>query len=280
MNRGLMVAAALAIAATTCGRATDVEGGNERPQETTVQENSIRATMQDYAFSVEGEAGAGEVLVEFTNRGDELHDAIIGRLEEGKTLEDVQRLLQGGPQGPPPPWFDDAPMDMGIVGPGETSGIVVDAEEGTYALLCFMTDPQGVPHAAQGMVQTFEVGPAGTSTEIQPDEQIVMSATGAEAPRLSSGSSILEVTNEAAQAGEVLVLQLAQGRTLEDVESWFRRGQKGPVPATFHGGTHAIEPGASAKLTFTLDPGRYSIVASFGEGEDIRDIATEFTISA
>ena len=284
MNRASIVIVALAIAATACGNATEEGGttgdeGNERAKEIIVEENLISVTMQDRAFSVEGKAAAGEVMVEFTNEGDELHDAIIGRLEKGKSLEDVQNFLQSGRQGPPPPWFDDTPMDMGIVGRGETAGIVLDVEEGTYVLLCIMSDPKGVPHAAHGMVQTFEIGPSDASTAIRPDEEIAMTADGAEAPQLSSGPSILEVTNEAGEVGEVLVIELAPGQTLDDVESWFRGGQRGPIPATFYGGTHAIEHGTSAKLVFNLDPGRYSIIASFGEGEDVRDAPTEFTIS-
>jgi hypothetical protein len=46
----------------------------------------------------------------------------------------------------------------------------------------------------------------------------------------------------------------------------------------FFGGTHAFEPGETVTLQFDLDPGDYQIVASYGEGEDITDVPTDFTV--
>ncbi len=266
---------AMLITASACGGGggdptTDVDG--------TTPANTLQVTMLDYAFGVAGEASAGEVVVDFTNGGKELHHGIIGRLDQGKTLEDVQKFLEKGDQGPPPPWFDDAPSDMTLVSPGKTAGVVIDAEEGTYAVLCFMPDPKGKPHVTRGMFQTFEVA-AGEAAPADPNAQITMTQDGPEAPSLTSGHSLVEVTNEADKPGEVFVVQLAKGKTLDDIEAWFQKGQKGAAPATFFGGTHQFGPGESVTLSLTLDPGHYSIVASYGGGKNIRDLPTEFTVS-
>jgi hypothetical protein len=217
-------------------------------------------------------------MIDFVNSGEELHHGIIGRLDEGKTLEDVEKFLQKGDQGPPPPWFDDSPIDMTLLTPGETGGIVIDAREGTYVLMCFMPDPKGKPHVAHGMYQTFDAVAGDDVASVEPDAEVSMTEEGAEAPELSAGTSIVEVTNDAKEPGEVFVVQVAEGKSLDDVEPWFMKGQKGPAPATFYGGTHQFKPGESVKLAFTLDPGTYSIVASYGEGPNIKDIPTEFTI--
>lgn len=277
MRRTLLVGTTISVLLTGCG-------GNEEPATGTdgapaPAGNVLEASMTEYAFEVEGDAQAGPLRIEFTNVGEQLHHAIIGKLAEGKTLEDVQKFLQKGQQGPPPPWFDDAPIDMTIVSPDKTAGVVLDAEEGTYVVLCFMPDTKGKPHVAHGMVQTFDVGPSTDTTAIEADTSISMTENGPEAPELSAGTSIVEVTNDADRPGEVFVVQLAEGKTLDDVEPWFGQGQKGTPPATFYGGTHVFGPGESVTLSFTLDPGEYSILASFGEGRDVTDIPTEFTVS-
>lgn len=265
----------LVTALTACGGTTTDTGAEPEPAAT---ENRVEVVMSDYDFSTEGEARVGDLIIDFVNSGEQLHHGIIGRLDEGKTLEDVEKFLQKGSQGPPPPWFDDSPIDMTLLTPGETGGIVLDAQEGTYVLLCFMPDPKGKPHVAHGMYQTFDVVAGDDVASIEPDAQVSMTEEGAEAPELSAGASIVEVTNDAEEPGEVFVAQIAEGKSLDDVEPWFMKGQKGPAPATFYGGTHQFGPGESVKLALTLDPGTYSIVASYGEGRNIKDIPTEFTV--
>src|SRR3712207_6376184 len=101
--------------------------------------------MQDYAFAVDGEATAGPLPLNFHNEGDDIHHAIVGKLDDGKTVEDVEALLKKGLQGPPPPWFDDSPLDMTLLSSGNSAGVTVDAEEGSYVLICFMPGPEGKP---------------------------------------------------------------------------------------------------------------------------------------
>ena len=74
-------------------------GGGAEPAAT----NSIDLTLAEYSFSVDGEASAGPLTINFTNGGEELHHAILGKLGEGKTMEDVQALLEENPEGDPPP---------------------------------------------------------------------------------------------------------------------------------------------------------------------------------
>jgi hypothetical protein len=279
-----LYAAALVMAAlaAACGGGSQPSADDNTDTGSTEAEesvtNTLNVTMQDYAFSVDGEVTAGPALLNFDNGGKEFHHAIVGKLGEGKTLEDVQDFISKGAQGPPPPWFDDAPIDQTLISPGRNAGIVLDLEEGNYVLLCFMPDPEGQPHVTHGMAQTFEVAAGDGAEPIEPDASVSMTTKGAEAPELPAGESFLEVTNDDAVPGEVYVVQIPEGNSLDDLDGWFRSGQKGEAPVQFFGGTHAFEPGESVVLQFDLEPGTYNIVASYGEGRNVSDVPTEFTV--
>lgn len=279
MRRTAFLALAIALLAVACGDGGS-DTGPEAPDAAEQEANAVDITMQDYAFAVDGEATAGPLTLMFHNEGEDIHHGIVGQLTDGKTIEDVQALLDKGLDGPPPPWFDDTPLDMTLISPGESAGVTFDAKEGTYVLLCFMPGPDNKPHFAHGMAESFEVGPAADATDPEPDATVSMTEDGIEAPEgLSSGSSVVEVVNDGKIDMETFVIDLAEGKSPEDVDAWFNSGQKGPSPATFYGGTHTFPPGESALLSFDLEPGDYSIVATY-EGKDGKpvDIPQEFTV--
>jgi hypothetical protein len=274
-------AAALAVAAlaAACGGGSTPSATNDTGStENETTSNALDVTMQDYAFAVEGEVTAGPAVVNFENVGEEFHHAIVGKLGEGKTLEDVEKLVNEGLQGPPPPWFDDGPIDQTLVSPGQNAGLVLDLEEGTYVFLCFMPDPEGQPHVTHGMYQTFDVAAADGVEPIEPTDTVSMTKDGAEAPELPAGESFLEVTNDDEVPGEVYIVQADGGLDTDAVDEWFAGGQKGEPPVVFFGGTHTFGPGESVLLRFDLEPGDYQIVASFGEGKDVTDVPTDFTV--
>lgn len=278
---GALAAAALAAAACGGGETTDAvdEPAAQEEQQQEETTNALDVGMGEYDFGIGGEAQAGPLALNFTNNGEQLHHAIIGKLDEGKTIDDVNKLLKKGLDGPPPPWFDDSPIDMTVLSPGNSAGVVVDAEPGTYVLLCFMPTPKGQPHVAEGMVQSFDVAESDEPAEApEPDDSISMTEDGPEAPELPSGPSVLEVTNDAEEPGEVFVLRLAEGKTIDDIDAWFKKGQKGPAPVEFFGGTHAFEPGESVLLTLDLEPGTYQISTTYGEGKNRKDTPVDFTV--
>ena len=280
MKRLIALFGALVLGLMTAACAEGTGGGSDPAQEAEpAATNAVEVTLQDYAFAVEGEAAAGPLMVNFNNIGEETHHAIIGKLDEGKTLEDVQKVVEKGLEGPPPPWFDDSPADMTVLSPGQSAGIALDAEEGTYVLLCFMPDPEGKPHITHGMVQTFDVTAAEETAEIEADQELSMTEDGVEAPELSSGTSTITVTNDASMPGEFFVGQLAEGKTLEDIDPWFGKGQPDPAPITFFGGTHTFKPGESVTIAVDLEPGDYQIVSTYGQGKNRKDVPTDFTVS-
>jgi len=270
----------VACAVLALGVSCSSNGTTDGTDGATASTNAIDVALQEYAFITTGEAKAGLLTINYSNTGEQLHMAIVGRLDAGKTLADVNAEVAKGDEGPPPPWFHDEPEDMSILSPGKQVSVTVDASDpGTYALLCFIPSPDGKPHVALGMTQTFEV--TGTSDASAPaaDGQIDLSEDRITVPGFTSGSRTVEVTNTGSGPGDINIVKLEQGKALEDIDKWFNKGE-GPPPATFYGGTHGIEPGATKTMTFVLDPGTYTAVATFEQEKGPpKDVTVEFTIA-
>lgn len=240
--------------------------------------NRVEIGMFEYGFRPAGTAKAGPLTLNLTNEGKEMHQAIVGRLDAGKTLADVQAEVAKGEEGPPPPWLHDDPGDLSLLSPGEKFGITIDASQtGTYVLLCFVPAPDGQPHVAKGMASTFEV--TGLSDAPAPVARASFSfdADSVTAPSVASGTTTVAVRNGGQTGGDFNVIALEPGKKLSDIDKWFE-SPKGPPPAVFLGGTHAIEPGKQVTMTLNLDPGTYTAVATFEEPEH-KDVTATFTVS-
>jgi hypothetical protein len=274
MKRILSLLACVLMVGVACGGGSDtadVEGSAPEPAT-----NAIEVELQEYAFNVSGEAAAGPLTINFRNIGEQFHQGILGKLDEGKTLKDVQDLIAKGPQGPPPPWFDDAPSDLSLLSPEAGSGMTVDAEPGTYVFLCFIPDPTGKPHVALGMANTFEVAGESDAGAPEPDETITLSEETVDAPNLEGGETVVEIVNDGTIKGDFNLVQFEEGKTIEDLDKYFG-SLKGEPPATIFGGTHELEPGGSVVMTFTLEPGTYTALATY-EGKKRNDVEGEFTV--
>jgi hypothetical protein len=188
----LTLAAVLALGLAACG---DDDGGNAADTTTTTEaeekgSDSIRITYQDFAYEVSGPLTAGGTI-ELSNAGKEFHMIHAIKLNDGKTLKDVQALLEqesgggdegggdetttteaattetsgdeggGGEQDDP---FADLGEDVGLpsnfMSPGAKAAVTVpDLEPGSYAIMCFIPveGGEGEPHFARGMINQFKV---------------------------------------------------------------------------------------------------------------------------
>src|SRR5512146_3597871 len=68
--------------------------------------NLLTVTATDYAFDAPASIPAGYTTIRVVSNGKEVHQAALVRLEQGKTLADVQAALKQA--GPPPAWVVDA----------------------------------------------------------------------------------------------------------------------------------------------------------------------------
>jgi uncharacterized cupredoxin-like copper-binding protein len=219
----------------------------------------------EYAFVMPDEAEAGVVRFDVSNTGEELHEFALGRLAEGKTLDDVKAALASG-QEDAPDWFEDV-GGVPLLSPGEELGLTRQLEAGTYVFLCFIPSPKGVPHVELGMLKAFELkGDSGAKLP-EPDAVIVANDAGYEIPTLSSGEQTIELRNADDREREFFLVALEPGTELDDLDRFFEQGEgKGTPPAQFHGAMQTIPAGTSVFIDIDLEAGvEYTLTDNTGD---------------
>jgi hypothetical protein len=256
-------------------------GNDETPTVQRPAANKLGVDMSEYKFLLSGKAKSGEATLNFHNSGNELHFADVSRLDAGKTQADVAKIFTDPKalERPPPSWFHDVSGDLSMLSPGESVDLAFDFDRpGTYLFACYIPAPDGRPHAALGMFQTFEVTGTSTAAATQPKATVTMSSSRVQVPAISGGATTVEVRNNGTLPGDFNVIRLESGKTFKDVEDWFERFQ-GLPPAAFLGGRDDIAAGKSAVFTYHLDPGTYTAVASYGEDENQKNVTQTFTVT-
>ena len=242
----------LTVAAASCGR-SDKEA------------NSVDVQGDEYAFLMPDEAEAGVVTFDISNVGEELHEYALGRLGEGKTLDDVKTFLASGGEGSPT-WFTDV-GGVPLVSPGEKVGLTRELDPGTYVFLCFIPSPQGVPHVSLGMLKSFELRGTSESDLPEADAVITADASGYDVPALQAGNHTIELRNADDREREFFLITLNPGKTLADLDAFFEQGEgKGTPPATFHGAMQTIPAGTSVFIDIDLEKGmEYTLADNTGD---------------
>jgi uncharacterized cupredoxin-like copper-binding protein len=245
----------------TVGIAMAVAGCGSNGKETA---DAIDVRGAEYAFVMPDEGKAGVVRFNISNTGKEFHEFALGRLEEGKTLADVQAFLKSG-QNEPPDWFRDV-AGVPLLSPGEEVGITRELEKGTYVFLCFVPSPTGAPHVNLGMLKAFELSGDSGRELPEPDAVVTARSGGYDIPPISAGPQTLELRNSDDTEREFFLLALKPGKNIGDVDRFFEKSQgKGEPPATFHGAMQTIPPGTSVFLDIDLEAGvEYTLTDTSG----------------
>ncbi|MDQ3643564.1 MAG: hypothetical protein M3450_19375, partial [Actinomycetota bacterium] len=97
------LSAVLAFGLVACGDDGDDDGGDAQPAPTTAPAPQgspmVTIDMIDHAFQVSGPLTAGGTI-RLSNKGTEFHMIGLGRFKPGKTMTDLQRVLnEAGPPG-------------------------------------------------------------------------------------------------------------------------------------------------------------------------------------
>lgn len=194
----LLMAGVLAAGLAACGDERD-EASNTtteaQAQPAPVGSPVASIDMLENSFAVSGPLVAGGTL-KLSNKGTELHMAVVNRFKVGKTMTDLQRVLTqlasesagpittttvrgstttisttvrgattttvAGGRGQNPfadVLEDESGIPGGVLSPGETAEVTVPTlQAGTYALICFLAgEGDGVRHFEKGMVGQLEV---------------------------------------------------------------------------------------------------------------------------
>jgi hypothetical protein len=117
-------------------------------------------TLEDFNFSPSNDDEFdGQGTIEIVNDGSQPHEAVVGFLPDGTTVDDFITFGVAPPFQPLPP---QPYVDIGGITatkPGERSVIDLDLEPGNYVLACFLPnlDNEMSNHIAEGMVFPFTV---------------------------------------------------------------------------------------------------------------------------
>lgn len=229
---------------------------------------SIVAT--DFAFDVKDTITGGLVTLRLVNQGKTLHHVQLLRLLDGKTFADLAAALKAmKPGAPPPSWMQDVAGPNSPV-PGGESLLTEDLQPGPYAIVCFIDTPDKVPHFAKGMMHPLTVlAPTGTApaTPVADVSVDMTDYAWSVTPALTAGRHLIKLTNSAAQSHELFLVQLARGKTADDMMKWGTT-YEGPPPGTPMGGISGMATGGVAYLPVTLTPGNYLLVCFLPDARD------------
>jgi uncharacterized cupredoxin-like copper-binding protein len=226
----------------------------------------VKAT--DFKFDIPATIPAGAVTLHLMNEGKQMHQAMLMRLEDGKTVADLAQAMKAN--GPPPSWvkFQGGPNG---VAPGGTAAATMVLTPGNYALICVIPGTDGIPHAAKGMIQAFEV--TGSSAEAAlpvATDTVRLKDYAFEISRpLTAGSHAVFVVNDGPQGHELVVLKLVPGKSVKDFGDWATTGgMKGPPPAIPIGGVGVLDPGATSVFNADLTAGEYAYICFVPDAKD------------
>lgn len=129
------------------------------PEEPSGDVSVVDVQVTDFAFALGQHTMANDqfVVLRATNEGSYVHEIIVAMLPAGATVEET---LAGTI-----PEEDIAFFGQATLAPGQSDDLVlVNMVPGTYTLLCLADEPDGVPHAARGMVTQVTIAGEAAST--------------------------------------------------------------------------------------------------------------------
>jgi len=235
-------------------------------------------TSIGYEYGLPARMTGGWNRFTLRNRGVEDHHAMIMKLADGKTFDDLtaaskETLKSMGPHGV----TDFSAMTAlgtalggpGSVSPGEESSTILELAPGQYAVLCLIPGKDGMPHYAMGMMHELEVtdaaasapaGPPATALEIELKD-FAFSGLPKQVP---AGEHVIQITNAGDELHETVFYRLADGvgfdQALEMLgapPSATPAAEGAAAPFTAIGGCAPMSPGAANWAIETFSPGEH-----------------------
>ncbi|HKH84156.1 MAG TPA: hypothetical protein VKA25_10765 [Gemmatimonadales bacterium] len=230
---------------------------------------TVNVMAKDFGFDAPAQFAAGLVTIHLENQGKELHQAQIVRLEDGKTVQDLAAAMKK--HGPTPSWVKFVGGPNGVA-QGQQSNATSVLAPGNYAYLCFIPSPDGVIHAAKGMVQPFEVTASSSAASAAlPESDVTVKLVDYDfqlSKPLTPGKHTVLVENGGPQPHEVVLLKLAPGKKVEDFAAWAEGGLKGPPPAEPLGGVTVLDKGGRGSFQVELSTGDYGFICFVPDSKD------------
>ena len=146
---------------------TAVEGSDSN---TTNPTAAVTVALGDFYFGGLDKVTAGPQIWEVTNEGVQPHMLVMGKVPDGTTFDQVMATVQTEMTGTPaagalgPDSIQFLNDGVLLLSKGKTMWLPLDLADGTYVVMCFVTDPAtGQPHVMEGMVNMFTTGGAAAT---------------------------------------------------------------------------------------------------------------------
>jgi uncharacterized cupredoxin-like copper-binding protein len=224
--------------------------------------NAINFDATEYSYTLPDSIPAGTVTLVMRNAGKEAHHAQFVKFNTGVTFQQFTAALQQG-EGPALALVS-LQGGTGALDPGtNTESVTVNLQPGDYAVLCFLTGADGIPHFAKGMIKPLTVtAPTGATSATKPNTtvSITLHDFAFDSPdTLPTGSNAWAITNSGPQPHELQVAKLAAGGSANDVLNFFSTPTpSGPPTFQSVGGFQGVDAGLSGSLTLNLPAGQYA----------------------
>ncbi len=269
-SRSLVPLVALLAACATKDASKTASASDSTKSQTVAAAKPHQMTVvaTDYKFDAPDQVPAGMMTIHLIDNGSEMHHVAFVKLNDGKTIADVQTAMKN--QGPMPSWA----VDYGGVNPSHPGGGMSTTtqmlEPGNYAMLCFIPSADGIPHFAKGMVRPLTVTPSTDAATPAPTADIVLTLNDysfTTSKPITAGTHTIKIENVASQSHELVLAKLEPGKKAADLPAWITK-MSGPPPAVPIGGVPAMVKGANAYLTADFTPGEYALVCFLPDAKD------------
>lgn len=257
--------------------------------------NTLTVKAGEYTYQLKGSPKAGWTQINFQNAGVENHMMVVFKLKKGTTAAQLKKAILSN---------DDAAFGKitnsqgdpsvsgtpGLLGPDQKTTALTELSAGTYGIACFVTAPDGSPHAAHGMFKIFTV--SGKSNLKPPTDgvaDVTLNDTTITVPPGDAPKNLtVKVTNEGTATHSFQLVKIADGKTLDDVKTYYDtlfntgKAPEGDVPGVLVGGVQNIAAGGMAYLEWSLPAGNYGYVSTDGDAPNddyAKGLHGTFTIS-
>lgn len=224
---------------------------------------TIIVTAHDYSFAMPTIIPAGLTVVKLVNAGSQPHQASFGRIKPGVTVDQV---LAAAKRGSSAELYFFSALDFAggpsTISPHSQQETILNLRPGHYVVLCFVPGPDGMPHYQMGMITPFTVTAAsGQAPRGEPKADVVVRLVnfGFVMPANVRKGDLVKVVNQGTEAHEMTIVQLAPGKTVQDILAWAKK-PSATSPFLFEGGMAAIAPGSTGWLRLSLNTGHYVMV--------------------
>ena len=230
---------------------------SEPSQVNPMPEATIKLT--DDGFTAPAEMPAGIVAVNINNSSTQSQEGgvVLGRLNEGVSYDDITALLAS--DAPDGSKFDQMVTSLG----GGDRSTIYNLTPGQY-MAYFTGNIEGAPPIS-GLITVKDEG--NTAVAPTADITVEMQEFAFIMPdEIKAGKHLWQISNKGKQVHHMLIFQLPQGVTTNDIITWVSADEpSGPPPflnpdgPTIGGGFESISPGQRAWVEIDLPPGEYTV---------------------